>query len=102
MSGIQEILVGPSRRWREDALKNLPYMGQRRYLEEFPILCRLRRNINNFITTRRFFGDVLDIPPVTRSGRDFSIEGLLSPIYRVREIRTTLDKPSEIVVERSW
>jgi len=103
MSGIQEILVGPSRRWRENALRNLPYMGQTRYLENFPMLCRIRQNINQFVTTRRFLGDVVDRPfPATLSGRDIAVEALLTPIRRIREITTTLTRPREIVVDRAY
>lgn len=102
MSDIREILIGPTRRWREDALKNLPYMPQKRYLEEFPLLCRIRRNINKFISTRRFFADVADVPIPTQSGKDISLEALISPIYRVREITTTLPIPHEIVVDRAY
>lgn len=103
MSGIQEILVGPSRRWREDALKNLPYMGQRigggRYLENRPLLCAVRRNINTVLartkSRKRLFGDVVDV-------KDLSIEALLSPIYRIREVRTALGIPQEIVIDRPY
>lgn len=100
MSGIQEILVGPSRRWRNDALRNLPYMGQRaggnRPLKNYPLLCKVRNNINKALAKRkRFFGDV-----VGRAGvSDLAVEGLLSPIFRTREIATGL---REIVIDRPY
>ena len=100
MTGIQEILVGPTRRWRNDALRNLPFMGQRagggRPLKNNPLLCKIRNNINQALTKRkRFFGDVVGRGGVT----DFAVEGLLSPIFRTREISTGL---REIVVDRPY
>jgi len=100
MSGIQEILTGPTRRWRNDALRNLPFMGQRaggtRPLQNRPVLCKIRNSINRTLSTRkRFFGDVVGFDAT----KDIAIEGLLSPIYRTREVVTGL---REIVIDRPY
>lgn len=54
MSGIIETLIGPSRKWKIDALKNLPFLGQRagggRYLKNFPVACAIRNRLNKILS----------------------------------------------------
>lgn len=95
MSGIQEILVGPSRRWREDALRNIPYMGQKIKGQTMKVRQRIR---SVRLSRKRLFADVADLFPPTLSGRGFSIDALISPIYRIREVRETWGN-REVVVD---
>lgn len=96
MSGIMEILVGPSRRWREDALRNLPFMGQ---MIHRPVVAQIRENVQRVLARSPFFHDVVERPLPSDSGLDLSLEALLSPIYRPREVSTAT---GEIVIDRSW
>lgn len=97
---MMEILIGPTRRWREDALKNLPFMGQRagggRFLKDRPVLCSVRNNINRVLgRTAMFRHMITDLPEPTRSGKALSIAE--EPAGKVRGVPAVGNR--EIVVE---
>lgn len=46
-----EVQIAPTRKAREDALRNLPYMYQK-YLKDFPVLCAVRQRVNRLLGGR--------------------------------------------------